>query len=127
MLNQVVFDGQFIPSNQFEAPGSRYWDPDHPVPPRDLAKAKALLKEAGQEHPAFTLLIGNSPVEQQVGQVVQSMAAEAGFDIKLQAAEANALVAAGRVRQLPGDDRDLERPARSRTAMWRSGSPATGS
>jgi peptide/nickel transport system substrate-binding protein len=96
VLNQVVFDGQFIPSNQFEAPGSRYWDPDHPVPPRDAAKAKALLKEAGQEHPSFTLLIGNSPVEQQVGQVVQSMASEAGFDIKLQAAEANALVAAGR-------------------------------
>ena len=96
VLNQVVFDGQFIPSNQFEAPGSRYWDPDHPVPPRDVAKAKTLLKEAGQEHPGFTLLIGNSPVEQQVGQVVQSMAAEAGFDIKLQAAEANALVAAGR-------------------------------
>jgi peptide/nickel transport system substrate-binding protein len=96
VLNQVVFDGQFIPSNQFEAPGSRYWDPDHPVPPRDLEKAKVLLKDAGQEHPRFTLLIGNSPVEQQVGQVVQSMAAEAGFEITLQAAEANALVAAGR-------------------------------
>ena len=95
-LNQVVFDGQFIPSNQFEAPNSRYWDPDHPVPPRDVAKAKALLKAAGQEHPTFTLLIGNSPVEQQVGQVVQSMANEAGFDVKLQSAEANALVAAGR-------------------------------
>src|SRR5262249_3518025 len=26
VLNQVVFDGQFIPLNQFEAPGSRYWD-----------------------------------------------------------------------------------------------------
>jgi peptide/nickel transport system substrate-binding protein len=96
VLNQVVFDEQFIPSNQFEAPGSRYWDPDRPVPPRDLAKARTLLKEAGQEHPAFTLLIGNGPVEQQVGQVLQSMAAEAGFDMKLQSAEANALVAAGR-------------------------------
>jgi peptide/nickel transport system substrate-binding protein len=96
VLNQVVFDGQFIPSNQFEAPGSRYWDPDHPVPPRDVARAKQLLQEAAQAHPGFTLLIGNSPVEQQVGQVVQSMAGEAGFDIRLQAAEANALVAAGR-------------------------------
>jgi peptide/nickel transport system substrate-binding protein len=96
VLNQVVMDGQFIPSNQFEAPHTRYWDPDHPVPPRDLTKAKALLKQAGQEHASFTLLIGNSPVEQQVAQVIQSMAAEAGFDIKLQAAEANALVAAGR-------------------------------
>ena len=95
-LNQVVFDGRFIPSNQFEAPGSRYWDPDHPVPPRDVAKAKALLTAAGQGHPRFTLLVGNNPVDQQVGQVIQSMAEEAGFDIKLQAAEANALVAAGR-------------------------------
>ncbi len=95
-LNQVVFDSQFIPSNQFEAPGSRYWDPDHPVPARDLAKAKELLKAAGQQHPSFTLLTGNSPVEQQVGQVVQSMANEAGFDVKLQTAEANALVAAAR-------------------------------
>jgi peptide/nickel transport system substrate-binding protein len=86
----VVFDGQFIPSNQFEAPGSRYWDSDRPVPPRDVAQAKALLKEAGQEHPGFALLIGNNPVDQQVGQVLQSMAGEAGFDVKLQAGEANA-------------------------------------
>lgn len=95
-LNQVVYDGQFIPSNQFEAPHTKYWDRDHPVPPRDVAKAKALLKQAGQGHPSFTLLVGNSPVEQQVGQVIQSMANEAGFDVKLQAAEANALVAAAK-------------------------------
>ena len=96
VINQVVMDGQFIPSNQFEAPGSRYWDPDHPVPARDLTKAKALLKQAGQEHASFTLLIGNDPVAQQVGQVIQSLAAEAGFEIKLQSAEANAQVAAAR-------------------------------
>jgi peptide/nickel transport system substrate-binding protein len=96
VLNQVVMDGQFIPSNQFEAPGSRYWDPDHPAPPRDLAKAKALLKQAGMEHPTFTLTTGNGPVEQQVGQVIQSLAGEAGFNVRLRAMEANALVAAGR-------------------------------
>jgi len=96
VLNQVVFDGQFIASNQFEAPGSRYWNADHPVSSRDVAKARDLLKQAGQEHAAFTLLTGNSPVEQQVAQVLQSMACEAGFDVRLQAAEANALVAAAR-------------------------------
>jgi peptide/nickel transport system substrate-binding protein len=91
VINQVVMDGQFIPSNQFEAPGSRYWNADHPVPARDLAKAKTLLAGA---HPAVTLTVGNSPVELQVAQVVQSMAAEAGFDVKLRALEANAMVAA---------------------------------
>ena len=90
-LNQVVMDGQFTPSNQFEAPGSRYWNPHRPVPPRDVAKAKALLAQAAVPHPGFTLITGNSPVETQVGEVVQSMAAGAGFDIKLQAMESNAL------------------------------------
>ena len=95
-LNQVVMDGQFIPSNQFEAPGSRFWDPDHPVPPRDVAKARTLLRQAGVEHPGFSLIVGNSPVESQVGQVIQSMAGEAGFDVKLRAMEANALIAAAK-------------------------------
>lgn len=93
-LNQVVMDGQFTPSNQFEAPGTRYWNPTRPVPPRDVAKAKALLAAAGAPHAGFTLITGNSPVETQVGEVIQSMAAEAGFAIKLQTMEANAEVAA---------------------------------
>jgi peptide/nickel transport system substrate-binding protein len=95
-LNQVVMAGQFVPSNQFEAPGTRYWDPAHPVPPRDVAKAKALLAQAGDPHPSFTLLIGNDPVAEQAGQVIQAMAGEAGFDVKVQAMEANALTAATR-------------------------------
>ncbi|HSU06317.1 MAG TPA: ABC transporter substrate-binding protein [Acetobacteraceae bacterium] len=93
-LNQVVMDGLFVPSNQFEAPGTRYWNPEHPAPARDIARAKALLKEAGVDRVTFTLLVGNSPVEQQVGQVIQAMANEAGFDVKLQAMEARALIAA---------------------------------
>jgi len=96
VLSQVVTDGQFIPSNQFEAPGSRYWDAERPVPARDVAKAKALLQQAGMLHPAFTLLVGNSSVEQQAGEVLQAMAKEAGFLVKLQAAEANAQVASAR-------------------------------
>jgi peptide/nickel transport system substrate-binding protein len=92
-LNHVVMDGQFTPSNQFEAPGSRYWNAQRPVPPRDVANAKQLLAAAGTPRPTFTLITGNSPVEVQVGEVIQSMAGEAGFDIKLQAIEANALVA----------------------------------
>jgi peptide/nickel transport system substrate-binding protein len=93
-LNQVVMGGQFVPSNQFEAPGTRYWDPDSPVPPRDLAKARALLQQAGVEHPSFTLQVGNDPVAEQAGQVIQAMAGEAGFVVKVQAMEANAANAA---------------------------------
>ena len=95
-LNHVVMDGRFTPSNQFEAPGSRYWNAQRPVPARDVANAKALLAAAKIPHPAFTLITGNTPVEVQVGEVIQAMAGEAGFDIKLQALEANAVVAAGK-------------------------------
>jgi peptide/nickel transport system substrate-binding protein len=86
-LNQVVFNGEYIPGNQWVAPGTPYYDKSHPVEKRDIAKAKALLKEAGVEHPSFTLMLPNNTEPQQVNQVIQSMAAEAGFDIKLQATE----------------------------------------
>ncbi len=94
VLNQVVFAGKYVPNNQPILPGSTYYDNDIPVPPRDLAKAKRLLKEAGVEHPAFTFLIANNPIEQQVAQVIQSMAGEAGFEVKIEAAESNTLIAA---------------------------------
>ncbi len=87
-INQAVFEGRFIPSNQTEAPGSRYWDPAHPIPPRDLPGAKALLAAAGVPHPRLMLSVANNPTDVQVGEVIQSMAAEAGFDVRLQKGEA---------------------------------------
>jgi peptide/nickel transport system substrate-binding protein len=92
-LNQVVMDGQYVPSNQFEAPGTTYYNASRPVPPRDLAKAKALLAKSVTPRPSFTLLCDNQPVELQAAEVIQSMANEAGFDVKVSAMEANALVA----------------------------------
>ncbi len=95
VLNQVVFAGEYVPNNQPILPGTAYYDVDHPVPARDVEKAKRLLREAGAEHMSFTLTAANSPLELQVAQVLQSMAAEAGFDVKIQAMEANTLTAAG--------------------------------
>ena len=94
VINQVVMDGAFIASNQPEAPGTTYYNPERPVPPRDLARARRLMREAGQQRVSFTLIVVNSPIEAQVGEVIQSMAAEAGFDVRVQPTEAGALVAA---------------------------------
>ena len=91
LLNQVAFNGEYVPNNQPILPGSAYYDPGHPVPPRDLEKAKRLLKEAGAERVAFTMLAANNPQDLQVAQVIQSMVAEAGFDMKIQATEARTL------------------------------------
>jgi len=95
VLNDVVFAGAYVPNNQPILPGSTYYDTDHPVPPRDVEKAKRLLKEAGVEHPSFTFIAANSPLDLQVAQVIQSMVAEAGIEMKIQAMEANTLTVAG--------------------------------
>ncbi|MGU3576652.1 ABC transporter substrate-binding protein [Brucellaceae bacterium C25G] len=87
-LNQVVFEGLYLPGNQWAAPGNAWYDERYPVPARDIEKAKALLAEAGVELPLkIEMTIGNDPVAQQRAQVVQAMAAEAGFDISLRATE----------------------------------------
>ena len=98
-LNQAVFDGLFVPNNQAEVPHSQFWDPDHPVPERDLEGAKALLRQAGVEHPSYTLQLANTTVDGQIGEVVQAMASEAGFDIRLEELEANT----GNAKALAGD------------------------
>ena len=57
------------------------------IPKRDVAKAKALLKEAGVPNPSFTLMTPTTSDAQKIAQVVQAMAKEAGFDVKIQATE----------------------------------------
>ncbi|MBM3598474.1 MAG: ABC transporter substrate-binding protein [Alphaproteobacteria bacterium] len=92
VINQVVFNGEYIPNNQVEAPGSPFHFADLPVPKRDVARAKQLLAEAGAPRPQITFFIGNNPIASQVGQVVQSMAGEAGFDVKLEALDGPTMV-----------------------------------
>ena len=58
-----------------------------PVPKRDVARAKALLKEAGVPNPSFTLVTPTTSDAQRLAQVVQAMASEAGFDVKIQSTE----------------------------------------
>jgi peptide/nickel transport system substrate-binding protein len=94
VINQVVFSGQYSPDNQPEPVGGTYFDPDFPVPHRNLEHAKALLKQSGTLHPSFTMQVPNDPISAQVAEVIQSMSAEAGFDMKVQLMEAVSLFAA---------------------------------
>lgn len=87
VLSQVVFEGLYAPSNQPFNPGNFYVSADLPVPARDLAKAKALLKEAGQSKVSVELFVTNNPVDAQLGQVIQAMAQEAGIDIQIRSTE----------------------------------------
>ncbi len=87
VLVQVVMDGEAAVGNQWVAPGDPYFAKSVPIPKRDLARARALLKEAGEIHPAFTLMTPNTSDTQRLAVVVQAMAREAGFDVKIQALE----------------------------------------
>ncbi|WP_428673357.1 ABC transporter substrate-binding protein [Reyranella sp.] len=87
-INQVVFNGEFVPGNQWISPLNPYYQEKFPVPKRDVAKAKALLKEAGVTGPiALDFMVPNGAETRAVAEVVQSMAAEAGFDLKIRVTE----------------------------------------
>ena len=84
---QVVMDGEATAGNQWVAPGNPYYAKNVPLPKRDVAKAKALLKEAGVANPSFTMMTATTSDAQKIAQVVQAMAKEAGFDVKIQSTE----------------------------------------
>src|SRR6201996_1700954 len=87
-INQVVFNGEFTPGNQWVSPTHPYYQKSFPVQPRNVDKAKALLKEAGVALPVtVNYIIPKGAEYEAVAQVVQSMAAEAGFDLKLRVIE----------------------------------------
>lgn len=86
-LSQVVFEGTAMAGNQPYPPTSPWFNKEIPVPTRDIAKAKELMKAAGHETLDIELQHANSPVVTQMMQVVQSMVAEAGFNVSLKATE----------------------------------------
>ncbi|NPV24847.1 ABC transporter substrate-binding protein [Bradyrhizobium aeschynomenes] len=87
-LNQVVFNGEFMPGNQWVNPSHPYYQKAFPMRARDVEKAKALLKEAGVTPPvAVDFMVPKGAETEAVAQVVQSMAAEAGFDLKIRVTE----------------------------------------
>ncbi|HTR86457.1 MAG TPA: ABC transporter substrate-binding protein [Reyranella sp.] len=87
-INQVVYNGEFVPGNQWVNPQSPWYQAQFPYPKRDLAKAKELLKEAGVKTPiTIDYMVNNTPDTRAVAEVVQAMAGEAGFDLKIRVTE----------------------------------------
>ena len=84
---QVAMDGEGLAGNQWVSPSNPNYVKSVPLPKRNVARAKQLLKEAGVPNPAFTLMTPTTSDAQKVAQVVQAMAREAGFEVKIQATE----------------------------------------
>ena len=95
-INQVVYDGLYTPTLQANPPSSPYFLKDLPPPAQDVVRAKALLNQAGVTLPVpVTLTLSNEPDQAQVAEIIQSMAAEAGFDVKLKTMEFASSLQAG--------------------------------
>ncbi len=84
---QVVMEGEAEAGNQWVAPTSSYYAKNVPIPKRDVARAKALLQQAGMPNPTVTLMTPTTSDAQKIAQVVQAMVKEAGFDVKIQSTE----------------------------------------
>jgi peptide/nickel transport system substrate-binding protein len=84
---QVAMDGEADVGNQWVAPSNAYYAKNVPIPKRDVARAKALLAEAGVTNPSFTLVTPTTSDAQKIAQIVQAMVKDAGFDVKIQSTE----------------------------------------
>src|SRR5262245_45107193 len=87
-LNQVVFNGEVVPGNQWVNPEHPYFQKSFPVPKRDVAKAKALMQEAGVTAP-FTVdfMVPKGAETGAVAEMVQAMAADIGITMKIRVTE----------------------------------------
>ena len=87
-LNQVVFNGEFVPGNQWVSAENSYYQTAFLVRKRDVDKAKALLKEAGVAVPFdIDFMVPKGAEPQAVAEVIQAMAAEAGIMMKIRVTE----------------------------------------
>jgi peptide/nickel transport system substrate-binding protein len=91
VINDIVYMGQHIPSNQWLAPDDPYYANSLPIPRRDVIKARELLTAAGATNLTVELMMVNSPEYRQVGELLQAMTGEAGFDLRLRPTEVGAM------------------------------------
>lgn len=82
-INQVAFNGAFTADNQMLTPLSPFHSKQHPMPARDVARAKELIAASGVENPTIEITYENSLTDGRVAQIIQAMASEAGFKVEL--------------------------------------------
>ncbi|MDP9396571.1 MAG: ABC transporter substrate-binding protein [Actinomycetota bacterium] len=86
-INKVVFAGQYTPGCSPLPPVSPFHDPSISCP-RNLEEAKRLVAASGVPTPVpVQLIVGTSPDNLRLAQVVQSLTREAGFDVQVQPTE----------------------------------------
>lgn len=84
VINKVVFGGTVLPGCLPVPPASPYFDKSIKCPGRDLNRARSLIRSTGMSTPIHVrLMIGTDQVAARLGQVIQSLARPAGFQVDL--------------------------------------------
>ncbi|MGH3324315.1 MAG: ABC transporter substrate-binding protein [Streptomyces sp.] len=92
LINEIVFQGMYDTACGPVAPSSEFGSKVR-CPGRDLKRAKQLLREAGAKgRVPVELTISNTVEDMRLGQVVQAMAKDAGFDVRLRPTEFTTLL-----------------------------------
>jgi peptide/nickel transport system substrate-binding protein len=97
-INQVVYGGAYVPTAQAVPPSNPFHIREFQPEPRNIARARQLLQQAGVALPVrVEMTVPNNQDLRQVGEVIQAMVREAGFDLRINAMEfASALQASQR-------------------------------
>jgi peptide/nickel transport system substrate-binding protein len=84
VINEVVYNGRYVPGCSPISPVSPFAQEDLSCPERDVERAAQLLEEAGVATPVpVELTVTNDTEAVRLGEIVQSLAAEAGFDVSV--------------------------------------------
>jgi peptide/nickel transport system substrate-binding protein len=87
-INKVVFYDEVVPGCGPVGPTSQWFDESLRCPGRDLERARQLVRESGVERPVpVELMVEATSSAIRLGQVIQAMAKEAGFAVKVQPSE----------------------------------------
>ncbi len=101
-LNQVVFNGEFVVGNQWINP-TNFLLSAVPAGARSATSPRPRRCSRRPASPAacpLDLMVPNNPETRQVAEVLQSMVAETGFDLKIRVTEFATSLKAGRGRRL---------------------------
>jgi peptide/nickel transport system substrate-binding protein len=87
-INRVGLGGTAVPGCRPLSPVLADWvTRGSTCPARNLARARSLIASTGLSRPRVELMIGTSDEAARIGQVIQALAREAGFDIVLRPTE----------------------------------------
>lgn len=87
-INEVVFNGRYQPGCSALPPTSPFYPTDLECTGPDVEQAQALLEEAGVQTPVpISLMLSTDPVTLRLGQVIQEMTKEAGFEVDVKPTE----------------------------------------